>query len=119
MQIGTGVVAKRRRRHLAVDEGREDSSDEENAEESDDDDDEEDEEEDDGMLEIIKEDKSYREENDPDYDYDYDYERVGTKHVKSIAEMSFAELETDEFDLLLQEAKEPLPNDILTMEELA
>ena len=119
LQIGTGVVAKRRRRHLAVDEGREDSSDEENAEESDDDDDEEDEEEDDGMLEIIKEDKSYREENDPDYDYDYDYERVGTKHVKSIAEMSFAELETDEFDLLLQEAKEPLPNDILTMEELA
>ena len=119
LQIGTGVVAKRRRRHLAVDEGREDSSDEENAEESDDDDDEEDEEEDDGMLEIIKEDKSYREENDPDYDYDYDYERVGAKHVKSIAEMSFAELETDEFDLLLQEAKEPLPNDILTMEELA
>ena len=123
LQTGTGVVAKRRRRHLAVDEGREDSSDEENAEESDDDDDEEDEEEeeeeDDGMLEIIKEDKSYREENDPDYDYDYDYERVGTKHVKSIAEMSFAELETDEFDLLLQEAKEPLPNDILTMEELA
>ena len=100
-----------------------DSSGEENAEESDDDDDEEDEEEeeeeDDGMLEIIKEDKSYREENDPDYDYDYDYERVGTKHVKSIAEMSFAELETDEFDLLLQEAREPLPDDILTMEELA
>ena len=121
LQTGTGVVAKRRRRHLAVDEGREDSSDEENAEESDDDDDEEDEEEDDGMLEIIKEDKSYREENDPDYDYDYDCERVGAKwtNVKSIAEMSFAELETDEFDLLLQEAKEPLPNDILTMEELA
>ena len=123
LQTGTGVVAKRRRRHLAVDEGREDSSDEENAEESDDDDDEEDEEEeeeeDDGMLEIIKEDKSYREENDPDYDYDYDYERVGTKHDKSIAEMSFAELETDEFDLLLQEADAPLPNDILTMEELA
>ena len=120
LQTGTGVVAKRRRRHLAVDEGREDSSDEENAEESDDDDDVEDEEEeDDGMLEIIKEDKSYREENDPDYDYDYDYERVGTKHDKSIAEMSFAELETDEFDLLLQEADAPLPNDILTMEELA
>ena len=71
------------------------------------------------MLEIIKEDKSYREENDPDYDYDYDYERVGTKHDKSIAEMSFAKLETDEFDLLLQEADAPLPNDILTMEELA
>ena len=119
--MGTGVVAKRRRRHLAVDEGREDSSDEENAVESDDDDDEEDEEEDDGMLEIIKEDKSYCEENDPDYDYDDDCKRVGAKwtNVKSIAEMSFAELETDEFDLLLQEAKEPLPNDILTMEELA
>ena len=113
--------AKRRRRHLAVDEGREDSSDEEDAVESDDDDDEEDEEEDDGMLEIIKEDKSYCEENDPDYDYDDDCKRVGAKwtNVKSIAEMSFAELETDEFDLLLQEAKEPLPNDILTMEELA
>ena len=121
LQTGTGVVAKRRRRHLAVDEGREDSSDEEDAVESDDDDDEEDEEEDDGMLEIIKEDKSYCEENDPDYDYDDDCKRVGAKwtNVKSIAEMSFAELETDEFDLLLQEAKEPLPNDILTMEELA
>ena len=94
---------------------------EEDAVESDDDDDEEDEEEDDGMLEIIKEDKSYCEENDPDYDYDDDCKRVGAKwtNVKSIAEMSFAELETDEFDLLLQEAKEPLPNDILTMEELA
>ena len=121
LQTGTGVVAKRRRRHLAVDEGREDSSDEEDAVESDDDDDEEDEEEDDGMLEIIKEDKSYCEENDPDYDYDDDCKRVGAKwtNVKSIAEMSFAELEADEFDLLLQEAKEPLPNDILTMEELA
>ena len=121
LQTGTGVAAKRRRRHLAVDEGREDSSDEEDAVESDDDDDEEDEEEDDGMLEIIKEDKSYCEENDPDYDYDDDCKRVGAKwtNVKSIAEMSFAELETDEFDLLLQEAKEPLPNDILTMEELA
>ena len=122
LQTGTGVVAKRRRRHLAVDEGREDSSDEENAEESDDDDDEEDEEEeDDGMLEIIKEHKGYREENDPDYDYDDDCKRVGAKwtNVKSIAEMSFAELETDEFDLLLEEADAPLPNDILTMEELA
>ena len=121
LQIGTGVVAKRRRRHLAVDEGREDSSDEEDAVESDDDDDEEDEEEDDGMLEIIKEDKSYCEENDPDYDYDDDCKRVGAKwtNVKSKAEMAFAELEADEFDLLLQEAKEPLPNDILTMEELA
>ena len=122
LQTGTGVVAKRRRRHLAVDEGREDSSDEENAEESDDDDDEEDEEEeDDGMLEIIKEHKGYREENDPDYDYDDDCKRVGAKwtNVKSIAEMSFAKLETDEFDLLLEEADAPLPNDILTMEELA
>lgn len=121
LQTGTGVVAKRRRRHLAVDEGREDSSDEEDAVESDDDDDEEDEEEDDGMLEIIKEDKSYCEENDPDYDYDDDCKRVGAKwtNVKSKAEMAFAELEADEFDLLLQEAKEPLPNDILTMEELA
>ena len=121
LQTGTGVVAKRRRRHLAVDEGREDSSDEEDAVESDDDDDEEDEEEDDGMLEIIKEDKSYCEENDPDYDYDDDCKRVGKKwtNVKSKAEMAFAELEADEFDLLLQEAKEPLPNDILTMEELA
>ena len=27
--------------------------------------------------------------------------------------------EADEFDLLLQEGKEPLPKDILTMEELA
>ena len=121
LQTGTGVVAKRRRRHLAVDEGREDSSDEEDAVESDDDDDEEDEEEDDGMLEIIKEDKSYCEENDPDYDYDDDCKRVGKKwtNVKSKAEMAFAELEADEFDLLLQEAKEPLPDDILTMEELA
>ena len=121
LQIGTGVVAKRRRRHLAVDEGREDSSDEEDAVESDDDDDEEDEEEDDGMLEIIKEDKSYCEENDPDYDYDDDCRRVGAKwtNVKSKAEMAFAELEADEFDLLLQESKEPLPKDILTMEELA
>ena len=121
LQTGTGVAAKRRRRHLAVDEGREDSSDEEDAVESDDDDDEEDEEEDDGMLEIIKEDKSYCEENDPDYDYDDDCKRVGKKwtNVKSKAEMAFAELEADEFDLLLQEAKEPLPNDILTMEELA
>ena len=121
LQTGTGVVAKRRRRHLAVDEGREDSSDEEDAVESDDDDDEEDEEEDDGMLEIIKEDKSYCEENDPDYDYDDDCKRVGAKwtNVKSKAEMAFAELEADEFDLLLQESKEPLPKDILTMEELA
>ena len=121
LQTGTGVVAKRRRRHLAVDEGREDSSDEEDAVESDDDDDEEDEEEDDGMLEIIKEDKSYCGENDPDYDYDDDCKRVGAKwtNVKSKAEMAFAELEADEFDLLLQEAKEPLPDDILTMEELA
>ena len=121
LQIGTGVVAKRRRRHLAVDEGREDSSDEEDAVESDDDDDEEDEEEDDGMLEIIKEDKSYCEENDPDYDYDDDCKRVGAKwtNVKSKAEMAFAELEADEFDLLLEEAKKPLPDDILTMEELA
>ena len=121
LQIGTGAVAKRRRLHLAVDEGREDSSDEENAEESDDDDDEEDEEEDDGMLEIIKEDKSYCEENDPDYDYDDDCKRVGKKwtNVKSKAEMAFEELEADEFDLLLQEGKEPLPKDILTMEELA
>ena len=121
LQIGTGVVAKRRRRHLAVDEGREDSSDEEDAVESDDDDDEEDEEEDDGMLEIIKEDKSYCEENDPDYDYDDDCKRVGKKwtNVKSKAEMAFEELEADEFDLLLQEGKEPLPKDILTMEELA
>ena len=121
LQTGTGVVAKRRRRHLAVDEGREDSSDEEDAVESDDDDDEEDEEEDDGMLEIIKEDKSYCEENDPDYDYDDDCKRVGKKwtNVKSKAEMAFAELEADEYDLLLQEAKEPLPDDILTMEELA
>ena len=121
LQTGTGVVAKRRRRHLAVDEGREDSSDEEDAVESDDDDDEEDEEEDDGMLEIIKEDKSYCEENDPDYDYDDDCKRVGKKwtNVKSKAEMAFEELEADEFDLLLQEGKEPLPKDILTMEELA
>ena len=121
LQTGTGVAAKRRRRHLAVDEGREDSSDEEDAVESDDDDDEEDEEEDDGMLEIIKEDKSYCEENDPDYDYDDDCKRVGAKwtNVKSKAEMAFAELEADEFDLLLQESKEPLPKDILTMEELA
>ena len=121
LQTGTGVAAKRRRRHLAVDEGREDSSDEEDAVESDDDDDEEDEEEDDGMLEIIKEDKSYCEENDPDYDYDDDCKRVGAKwtNVKSKAEMAFAELEADEYDLLLQEAKEPLPDDILTMEELA
>ena len=121
LQTGTGVVAKRRRRHLAVDEGREDSSDEEDAVESDDDDDEEDEEEDDGMLEIIKEDKSYCEENDPDYDYDDDCKRVGAKwtNVKSKAEMAFAELEADEFDLLLEEAKKPLPDDILTMEELA
>ena len=121
LQTGTGVVAKRRRRHLAVDEGREDSSDEEDAVESDDDDDEEDEEEDDGMLEIIKEDKSYCEENDPDYDYDDDCKRVGAKwtNVKSKAEMAFVELEADEFDLLLQESKEPLPKDILTMEELA
>ena len=109
--MGTGVVAKRGRRHLVVDEGqgREDSSDKE--------DDEEGEEEDDGMAEIIKEDNSYVEENDPDYDYDY--ERGGAKHFKSITEMSFAELEKDEFDLLLQEAREPLPEDILTMEELA
>ena len=121
LQTGTGVAAKRRRRHLAVDEGREDSSDEEDAVESDDDDDEEDEEEDDGMLEIIKEDKSYCEENDPDYDYDDDCKRVGKKwtNVKSKAEMAFEELEADEFDLLLQEGKEPLPKDILTMEELA
>ena len=121
LQTGTGVAAKRRRRHLAVDEGREDSSDEEDAVESDDDDDEEDEEEDDGMLEIIKEDKSYCEENDPDYDYDDDCKRVGAKwtNVKSKAEMAFAELEADEFDLLLEEAKKPLPDDILTMEELA
>ena len=121
LQTGTGVAAKRRRRHLAVDEGREDSSDEEDAVESDDDDDEEDEEEDDGMLEIIKEDKSYCEENDPDYDYDDDCKRVGAKwtNVKSKAEMAFEELEADEFDLLLQEGKEPLPKDILTMEELA
>ena len=121
LQTGTGVVAKRRRRHLAVDEGREDSSDEEDAVESDDDDDEEDEEEDDGMLEIIKEDKSYCEENDPDYDYDDDCKRVGAKwtNVKSKAEMAFAELEADEFDLLLEEAKKPLPDDTLTMEELA
>ena len=121
LQTGTGVVAKRRRRHLAVDEGREDSSDEEDAVESDDDDDEEDEEEDDGMLEIIKEDKSYCEENDPDYDYDDDCKRVGAKwtNVKSKAEMAFAELEADEFDLLLEEAKKPLPDDILTLEELA
>ena len=121
LQTGTGVVAKRRRRHLAVDEGREDSSDEEDAVESDDDDDEEDEEEDDGMLEIIKEDKSYCEENDPDYDYDDDCKRVGKKwtNVKSKAEMAFVELEADEFDLLLEEAKKPLPDDILTMEELA
>ena len=73
------------------------------------------------MLEIIKEDKSYCEENDPDYDYDDDCKRVGKKwtNVKSKAEMAFEELEADEFDLLLQEGKEPLPKDILTMEELA
>ena len=73
------------------------------------------------MLEIIKEDKSYCEENDPDYDYDDDCKRVGKKwtNVKSKAEMAFAELEADEFDLLLEEAKKPLPDDILTMEELA
>ena len=60
-------------------------------------------------------------DDDGDYDYDDDCKRVGAKwtNVKSKAEMAFAELEADEFDLLLQEAKEPLPNDILTMEELA
>ena len=60
------------------------------------------------------EDIGYLEEDDPDYAPGY----TPGKLIEEDEEMSYVELEENEVAFLLKEAKEPLPEDLLAMEEL-
>ena len=60
------------------------------------------------------EDIGYLEEDDPDYAPEY----TPGKLIEEDEEMSYMELEENEVAFLLKEAKEPLPENVLAMEEL-